>query len=268
MDETNRREFIRSFGVALLAIAGGRSLAGCRRGTEAVDAPRPEGDAAATASPPTLVAGAPDAVTAPVATAADAAASDASVTDVRARVREMWLALVPEPTEEDWLAWQGTEAPDPRPAREAAHRAALDALVAAGNVRAPVAELLQLAFVEVSFHAWRLRIGATCYDPTQLGWQMQQSRQRLCERARLLDELVRGGSVSADATADARAALARELAVYDAAAVFADLEGQPRWDKENALSATLEAGGLTPDPDELEAAGWLVDLLLATPRDH
>ena len=125
---------------------------------------------------------------------------------------------------------------------------------------------MQLAFLEVSFHAWRLRIGATCYKPTQLGWQMQESRERLCERARTPDELVRGAAVPADATAEARAALAREIAVHEAAAVFANLEGEPRWDRERELSATLAAGGLTPDADELAAAGWLVDLILDTPR--
>ncbi|MBN1771086.1 MAG: hypothetical protein JXB32_07495, partial [Deltaproteobacteria bacterium] len=105
----------------------------------------------------------------------------------------------------------------------------------------------------------------TCYDPTQLGWQLQESRERLCERTRLLDVYVRSGTVAEDAVADARATLARELAVYDAAAVFASLEGEPRWERERRLSETIRTGGLAPDDDELEAAGWLVDLVLAEP---
>jgi hypothetical protein len=268
MDDSSRREFIRSFGIAFLAVAGGRALAGCRRGTEAVDAPRPVDTASdAGIGTPAVTPVGPPVADAGLAPAPDApTATTATTADERARVRKLWLELVPEPTAEDWLEYQGTDSPDPRPAREAAHREALDRLVAGGDLRGPIADLVQLAFAEVSFHAWRLRIGSTCYDPTQLGWQLQQSRERLCERARLLDELVRGGSVAADAVADARTALARELAVYDAAAVFAKLEGQPRWDQENALSATLAAGGLTPDADELEAAGWLVELLLAAPR--
>lgn len=289
MDDTSRRDFIRSFGVAFLAVAGGRALTGCRRGGEAVDAPRPadvaadagpagpEPDAAGAGAVDTGPTGALDTSPAPPPTDAPAApepdAATASALDAgpaaepRARVREMWLALVPAPTPEDWAAMQGGDSRDPRPAREAAHRKALDELVALDDLSPPVADLVQLAFKEVSFHHWRQRIGATCYDPTQFGWQMQESRERLCERARLLDEAVRAGTVSAHVVDDSRAALARELAVYDAAAVLADLQDQSRWDKERELSAALAAGGLTPDADELKAAGWLVELLLAPPRN-
>lgn len=282
MDDSTRREFVRSFGVALLAAAGGRALLGCRRGADAVDGPR-LGDTVPTAGPDAAPAGeglaevaaAPADVAPSEAAAPDAAsASDGgpSTADVppevarsRARVRELWTALLPDPTAEDWRANQGNEARDPRPAREAAHRRELDALVAAGDLRAPVADLVQAAFGEVSFHAWRTRLGATCYDMTQLGWQMQESRERLRERARALDELVRGGAVPADAVADARAALAREIAVVDAVAALEKLERRSRWEKERALSAAIEAGGLAPDDDELEAAGWLAGVLLSAP---
>ncbi|MBN1774566.1 MAG: hypothetical protein JXB32_25120, partial [Deltaproteobacteria bacterium] len=163
MDDTTRREFIRSFGIAFLAVAGGRALAGCRRGGEPVDAPR-AADGAADAGPAIPRTGPPNAAGAPPESDAGSTTPDAepAVLEPRARLRAMWLALVPEPTPEDWAAMQGDESRDPRPEREAAHRKALDELVAADNLRAPVADLVQLAFAEVSFHHWRLRLGATC----------------------------------------------------------------------------------------------------------
>ena len=280
MDDSSRREFIRSFGIAFLAVAGGRALIGCRRGGEAVDAPRPADVAAdaGAATPPSGTGPSDAADVSPGPASADAGAAPqpepgvgapvGPAAEPRARVREMWLALVPAPTPEDWAAMQGGDSRDPRPARETAHRKALDELVTLGDLSRPVADLVQLAFKEVSFHHWRQRVGATCYDPTQFGWQLQESRERLCERARLLDEAVRAGTVSEHVVDDSRAALARELAVYDAAAVFADVQDPSRWDKERELSAALAAGGLTPDADELQAAGWLVELLLAPPRNR
>jgi hypothetical protein len=285
MDGTDRREFIRSFGVALLAVAGGRLVSGCRRAGEAADTAHPgnasgdDGGSVTSPAPGNAVPppGPIDAAAPPEAgetePASNAAGADGEVRGAggsgpRAQVRALWIALVPAPTEEEWIAMRGGDGSDPRPAREAAHREALDALVAAGELRPPVADLLQVAFVEASFHAWRLRVGATCYDPTQFGWRMQQSRERLCDRARLLDEWARGGTASPELVADARAVLAREIAVYDAAAALAGLENTQRWDRERELAQALDGGGLTPDADELEAAAALVDLLLDAPGER
>lgn len=109
----------------------------------------------------------------------------------------MWLALAPEPDELERRLWAESDN-DPCPAREAAHREVLDALVAAGDLRAPVAELVQLAFAEVSYHHWRLRAaGISCYvpGPTEGCWFVAWAPDREAGGATILQGLDAGGPV-------------------------------------------------------------------------
>ncbi|MBN1770692.1 MAG: hypothetical protein JXB32_05485, partial [Deltaproteobacteria bacterium] len=158
---------------------------------------------------------------------------------------------------EDREAWDRTEAE---------HRDALDALVAAGELRAPVADLLHLAFQESVEHLVRTHSHLMCYDPTQLGLALMRSREQLVEQLILLDDFVRSGAVSADAVAAAREVAERQIAFFDDVEALQTLEGHARLEMEARLAGRFAAGGFEADADEKKAAGLLIGLLTGEER--
>ena len=161
------------------------------------------------------------------------------------RLRSCWLRL-------DWLARQargdyerGEQARDELVAN---HRAALDDLVAAGEVDAAVADQVQVAFDEAAFHAWRSNAPMTCYMalPVEYG-----GRDDLLQQAELLRKAASG--LDPAVVEEVQAAIARDIALFEAAA------GPEAGAK---LIEQFETGEIKASPEAVEAARILVELLL------
>jgi hypothetical protein len=161
------------------------------------------------------------------------------------RLRNCWLRL-------DWLARQtrrdyeqGQQARDELVADP---RAALDDLVAAGELDAAVADQMQVAFDEAAFHVWRSNAPMTCYEalPVEYG-----ARDDLIRQA----ELLRGAASDLDPAVveEVQATIARDIALFEAAA-------GPEAGFE--LIEQFEAGQIEASPEAIEAARILAKLLL------
>jgi hypothetical protein len=167
----------------------------------------------------------------------------------RGRLRNCWLRL-------DWLAQKTRETPpenyeqgeQARDELVAEHRAALDDLVAAGEVDAAVADQVQVAFDEAAFHAWRSNAPMTCYMalPVEYG-----GRDDLLQQAELLRKAVSG--LDPAVVEEVQAAIARDIALFEATA---GPEAGAR------LIEQFETGEIKASPEAVEAARILVDLLL------
>lgn len=228
----NRREFLHNVGWTLVSLAGARHLAGCGPAATGTTAGTTTGGAGSTTRSPTWL-----------------------------RLRSAWLDLPAMCTGGD--GWNTDPDAADLERRKAGHRAALDELLAAGELRAPVAELLHNAFSDTAWHAWRSCNGPTCYEPTILGSTLMETRGRVVQRLEALDGMVASGTLDADLVAASRATFRQQLAILDAEEALSGLEGQARWDAESRLVDAIEAGGPEATDDEREAAGILVDLLLA-----
>ena len=167
----------------------------------------------------------------------------------RGRLRHCWLRL-------DWLAQKTREIPSENyeqgeQARDelvAEHRAALDDLVAAGELDTDVADQMQVAFDEAAFHAWRNNAPMTCYMEMPIE---SVARGDLIQQAELLREAA--SDLDPAVVEEAQAAIARDIAFFEAAA------GPEAGTK---LIEQFEAGGIKASPEAIEAAHILVDLLL------
>lgn len=167
----------------------------------------------------------------------------------RGRLRNCWLRL-------DWLAQKTRETPPEKyeqgeQARDklvAEHRAALDDLVAAGELDGAVAGQIQVAFDEAAFHAWRNNAPMTCYMalPIEYG-----ARDDLLQQAELLREAA--SNLDPAVVEEVQGAIARDIALFEAAT-------GPEAGFE--LIEQFEAGEIAASPEAVEAARTLVDLLL------
>jgi signal transduction histidine kinase len=176
------------------------------------------------------------------------------------RVRECWLKL-------DWLAQRangdyerGEEARDEL-AQD--HRAALDDLVAQGEIDANVAEELNVAFNAAITHVFLSNAPITCYEPVLVDFAPISSDQ-LTQQADLLNEFAQSGGIDAETLAQAQDAIERDI-------TFLNLT----YEETQALYDELIANaGETVDippfneieleipPEVIQAAHFLVDLLL------
>jgi hypothetical protein len=178
----------------------------------------------------------------------------------RNRLRECWLKF-------DWLAeraqdWGNYEKGEQaRDDLVADHRAALDDLVAAGELDTAVADYVQEAFTAAVYHVWRANCGMTCYEAMPAPDYTPFTSSQLVQQADLLAE---NGDLDQDTVAQAQAAIEREIAFLS----LSDVETQALYDE------LIAAAGDTYDyppfdeleleitPEAAEAACFLVELLL------
>lgn len=127
------------------------------------------------------------------------------------------------------------------------HRAALDDLVAAGELDAAVADQMQVAFSEAAFHAWRDNAPITCYIalPIEYG-----PRSDLLRQAELLESV---GDLDPAVVKEVRTAIARDITFFEVAT-----GPEPGYE----LLERLEAGEIEASPEAIEAAHTLVSLIL------
>ncbi len=240
----SRREFIANVGVAL----AGMMLSRCRPPvvTCYVPAEITVTPTSTTMSPtPTPLAGGGD--------------------SPRDRLRACWSAFdhLGEYTRETW-EYPG-KADELLEQLQGDHRAALDELVAAGEMEAAVANQVQSAYFEASWHIWRLNSAATCYEPVIVAYT-PTSADQLVTQAELLAELGASSGIDPATLKHAQAAIERDIAFL----ALSSQETQALYDE---LIATAEASGnygfpsfdeleLEVTPEAAEAARFLVELLL------
>jgi len=178
----------------------------------------------------------------------------------QARLRSCWLQL-------DWLAQETREAYErgdqARGELIADHRAALDDLVAAGELDAAVADELDIAFSAATSHVFLASGAITCYTAMPPPDYSHVPHSQLVRQADLLAEMAESGDLDPATVAQAQAAIERDITFLK----FSYKEKQALYDE------LREAAGDTydfPSFDELdlevssetaEAARFLVELL-------
>lgn len=227
---TNRRKFIRQFGIVLAGLLSARCAP---KGTVSCYAPMP----------PTATPG--------------GNASGGRLTPEQARLRACWLAL-------DTLAEQTQKDSDRgmQVSQELVeeHRAALDALIETSELDAEVADLVHLAFQEAAGHIWATYAPILCYKETPLNYR-PASCDDLVRRAELLAE---SGDLAAETVALAQTAIARDMAFLG----LSEDETRALYGKITQGSApetpypNFDEIEFAIPPEAKQAARFLVELLL------
>ena len=176
------------------------------------------------------------------------------------RLRDCWARLpwLEEQTQ-DWdRPERGEEARDQLVAD---HRAALNDLVAAGDLEAEVANEIQVAFGAAAYHVWRANAPITCYEPMELPDYGSISASQLARQADILAEVAETGDVDPETLAEAQATVERDMAYLSLAHeerenLYEEIETQgdpyPRFSELD----------LEISPEATEAAQFLVNLLV------
>lgn len=178
----------------------------------------------------------------------------------RGGLRNCWLRL-------DWLAEQakGDYERGDRAREELAtdHRAALDDLVAAGEIDADVADELNTAFGAATNHVLLSNAPITCYEAVVVDYTPASSGQ-LAQQADLLAEMAKSGDLDPDTVAQSQAAIERDIAFLN----LSQTETQALYDELIAAAGdtrdfpSLDEIDLDVPPEAAEAACFLVELLL------
>jgi len=149
--------------------------------------------------------------------------------------------------------------------RVAEHQAVLDVLVSRSQLERPVANHVQVAFEEATFHIVRGR--STCYmqTPTEFA-----PRKDLLQQVDTLSKI--SGGLDPAIVAEARAAIAHDMVFFE---TFEPVEGplpfgtprtfKARPDNCAELLGEYETGNLKASPEALDAARLLTRLFTETP---
>jgi len=143
------------------------------------------------------------------------------------------------------------------------HRAALDELVASGEISASVADLVQESYEAALYHVWRSNAPITCYAPTMVDYA-PSSADVLVKQSEVLNQIAAQGTIDPLTLAGAQAALEHDMAFYD----LSDAEVQTLYErliKESQEGSqpipSFEALQLELTPDARDAARFILDLL-------
>jgi hypothetical protein len=147
---------------------------------------------------------------------------------------------------------------DPKQSDE--FRRKLEAAVGQGAIPQKTADLLAVAYKDLSFHREQTRTKgphSTCYQMTTLGGTLSKSRETALRQLELLDSARASGTVD-DQTADkARAVLARELEVFQQAQ---SLKPDYRQSDQDRLEQQRNEGKIVPSEPAQDAARLIVDM--------
>jgi hypothetical protein len=178
----------------------------------------------------------------------------------RERLRACWLGL-------ESIAQRALEDPDgteeERIALEDEHRAVLDELVPLDEVRAAVADHVQVAFEAAAYHVWRANAPITCYEPVMIDYKPTSSDQ-LTVQAAILAEMSDDGALEQEVVAQAQAAIERDIAFLslsteEVLALYQEIE-------KGSLDGSVPSFDeieLEVTPEAVEAAQFLVGLLVS-----
>jgi hypothetical protein len=183
----------------------------------------------------------------------------------RDRLRLCWLRFgeLAEATR-DQTASDGGWEDNPLGARMTAeHRSALGRLVDAGDLTAPVAELIHEAYEAAVYHVWRSNAPMTCYK-TAFPNYSPDGADSLITQAEILTLIADGTPIEPATVAKVKAALEHDLAFYaltddDVQALYDALRAEYGGPDETMPS--FEEVELTLTADAKAAAEFLIDLL-------
>ncbi len=142
------------------------------------------------------------------------------------------------------------------------HRSALDTLIAASAITAPVGDLVQEAFAAAVYHVWRSNVPMTCYEPMMIDYAPAGAAS-LLRQSDALTDLSDGATIAPETLAKAKTD-EHDLAYY----ALSDAEVQALY--EQLLAEHQESGKPIPSFEELEltltpdvrtAARFLLDVL-------
>jgi len=147
----------------------------------------------------------------------------------------------------------------------AEHRAALDELVANGEITAPVADLVQVACNAALYHVWRSNVPATCYAMSVIGPDyFSEVVDSLVKQSETLEQLATQEWIEPSTLATARSALERDMAYFALttreSSEFYDLYND--FYQDHRYFPEFEALPLDIPPDAREAARFILHLLL------
>jgi len=246
--DLSRRDFLKLFGISVASLL----LTRCKAALPGVTStPTPT---VSTAMPPTTVTPAPP---------------DSSA---RGRLRHCWYSF-------DQLARQAKESggffeltpqanesgsieKDPVEQLRADHRAALDELVARGEISTSVADLVQEAYDAAIRHVWRDNIFATCYLMAGPNFKIDIA-QNLVTQSEALEQIATQGTIDPATLANARTALEHDLTFFtltkeEIDRLYESGLGEHKYDY---VFPTVEALHVNIPPDARAAAQFILDLL-------
>lgn len=177
----------------------------------------------------------------------------------RGRLRQCWLQLekLAQTTQKDYEKGEGI-----RSELLANHQAALNELTSTGELDAAVAEQVQAAFVEATYHVWRANAPITCYEPMIVNYK-PASADQLVKQANLLAEMAESGDLDAGTVAQAQVAIERDVAFLGLSGTEIDdlYEGLRQAAGDTYAFPTFDELDLTVSPEAAEATRFLVALL-------
>jgi hypothetical protein len=174
----------------------------------------------------------------------------------RERLRQYWLQFeeLPGYTQEDNRNEHGEKL-------DAGHRAALDKLVASGEISAPVADILHEAYEAAIYHIWRKRSPIMCY---RVAFSYSpESAETLVKQSQVLNQIAGEGMIDPATLAKAQAALEHNMSYY----ALSEKEETALYEH---LNDGIDSGQYPPmfeeltlkrTPEAQSAAKFIVDLL-------
>jgi hypothetical protein len=139
-------------------------------------------------------------------------------------------------------------------------RKKLEAAVGEGGIQPKTAEILGVAFKELSYHRQRTRSTEpqpTCYEPTILGSTMMVSREKALKQIELLNEARARGAIDDNTARKTREVLARELELlYQAENMRPDHTSEI----ENRLTEQYDQDKIPPSDPAKDAAKLIVEM--------
>lgn len=144
----------------------------------------------------------------------------------------------------------------------AGHRNELNELIAAGEISASAADLVQEAYNAAVYHVWRSNAPITCYEPAMIDYA-PQSAGTLIAQSQTLNKIAAEGAVNPDTLAKAQMALEHDLSFYalneeDIQALYSQIQREYDPGKE---PPSFEELPLELTPEAQEAAQFIIDLL-------
>lgn len=143
------------------------------------------------------------------------------------------------------------------------HRAALDDLIASGELETKVADPIQEAYEAASWHIWRSNAPMTCYEPMIGPEYTPSSSDQLAKQSEILAEMAGKSVIDPETLAQAQATIERDITFL----ALSDEDTQALYEKIRQAAGDagypqLDEIDLEVSPEAAEAARYLVDILL------
>jgi hypothetical protein len=181
----------------------------------------------------------------------------------RDRLRRCWLSFgeLAQATIEE--ANQGSTETTFGQGLVAEHRAALDELVANGELTASVANLIQEAYDAAVYHVWRSNAPMTCYEPMIVDYA-PVSASILVQQADALEQVASQNGIDPATLEKARTALEHDLAFYalteeEVTSLYDRIINE--WQTQGGTTPSFENLELEITPDAQTAAQFIISLL-------